>query len=352
MSACRRMPEQLRGPRAARCGTVPACVLLMLLCTPGAAAAQDLRVYVTQNVPAGVAPVGGATVCAGTATEPAKYGRLTTNSGGQVTFTDLPGTQVVITAHKTGFTGQRKTAPAHGNDQFRLQAGTGGPSCPVAPFPTERAQITMTAIRSFTINNDAADVEVGRGVHLWIEWTGAPPTQYRVSERAGFPGASWQRWGPPRPVPGRTWRPGYLFQDQTPGEKTIYVQLRNAHGQTSAIVSDRIRLRAAASAPQAGSCRLEIHRASNALAFEPDPALRETVTIQAGSERRFNSAWPSPNESRRGFGMHVRRLRNVGELSMIVYSTFGAALKPEFFSLTKGQSRDVRFDLDRVVCVQ
>ncbi|HEX7086881.1 MAG TPA: hypothetical protein VF198_10990, partial [Vicinamibacterales bacterium] len=272
MSACRHMLERVAGVRFTRRSTVPACLLLMLLGTATTAAGQGLLVYVTQNVPAGVAPVGGATVCAGTATEPAKYGRLTTDNSGKVHFNDLPGSEVVITAHKAGFTGQRTTAPTFGNQQFRLQPGSGGPVCPLAPFPTQQAQVTMTTIKSFSIENNAADVEPGKTVQLWVEWTGAPPTHYRVSEQAGFPGASWRPWGPPRPVPGRTWRPTYLFQDQSPGEKTIYFQLCNAHGQTSGIASDKIRMRAGADigARRVEYCRLEIHRANNALASEPD----------------------------------------------------------------------------------
>ncbi|HEX7086322.1 MAG TPA: hypothetical protein VF198_08155, partial [Vicinamibacterales bacterium] len=127
----------------------------------------------------------------------------------------------------------------------------------------------------------------------------------------------------------------------------------NAHGQTSGIASDKIRMRAGADigARRVEYCRLEIHRANNALASEPDPALREVVQIPAGTEKRFNSLWPSPNEKRLGYGMHVRRLRNVGSRFIRGSSTPGAGTgKIELFDLAPGESRNVWFDLYGVIC--
>ena len=361
MNAWRSMFSRVAGRGAVQHAMVPVCAVLMLLCTAAAASGQSsntLRVFVNHEAPNGIAPVAGATVCAGTTTEPAKYGRQTTNTGGQVYFYALPGSQVVVTVHKSGFVGQRKQVTTNGNDQFRLQPGSGGPTCPAAsarPVVTGplTPAIASTTITRFSINNGAAEVDRGQAVQLWVEWTGETPTEYRVSENAGFPGAVWQRWGPPRPVPGRTWRPTYLFQDQSPGEKTIYFQLRNVHGATSAIVSDRIRMRAGADigARRVEYCRLEIHRANNALASEPDPALREVVQIPAGTVKRFNSVWPSPNEKRLGYGMHVRRLRNVGSRLIRGSSTPGAGTGwIDLFTLLPGEAINVRFDLDSVSC--
>lgn len=343
----------LHAVRPARALRLIAALIVFL--APASAAAQNMVVIVNQGADVGTSPIAGATVCVGTSAEPAKYGRLTTNSSGQVNFPEVPGTELLVTAHKPGFRGRSKTAPASNwsrVERIGLQPGSGGPACP-APLPTTgQAEVTITTIRSFSINDNAAEMQAGAPAQLWVEWTGAAPAQYRVSERSGFPGAAWRRWGPPRPVPGRTWRPAYQFQDQSPGEKTIYIQLRNAHGRTSAIVSDRIRLEAGADigARRVESCQVEIHRADNALSSEPSPALREVVRIPANTERRFNSAWPSANEKRPGYGMHVRRLRNLGPYPVIVHSTIGADLRISMFVMQPNESRSVRFDLDRIGC--
>jgi hypothetical protein len=324
------------------------CSAVFAVVVPAIARAQGpMSVYVHEGTSNTM--ISGATVCVGTPEEPSKYGYKTTNAQGRADFTNVPATDVVVTATRSGFRGASKTDPGTSYSRsvrMNLFSGSGGPTCPF-PLQTSRtAIITVIEIPSFSLNNGADIVPAGRAVELWAVWKGAAPTHYRASESASLSGAQWQ------PFQASGSRPTYRFADNRSGTKTVFFQLRGAQGQTSAVVRDDITVRATRTPRQGPApCRLQIQRADNSLSSDPNPALTETVQIAAGETKQFNSSWPSPNEKRLGFGMHVRRLRNAGPWPMIVVSTFNLA-PAALFTLEPNESRSVRFDLDKVTCVQ
>ncbi|HEY0872432.1 MAG TPA: carboxypeptidase-like regulatory domain-containing protein [Vicinamibacterales bacterium] len=324
------------------------CSAALALVVPAAARAQGaMSVYVHKDTSNTM--ISGATVCVGTAEEPSKYGYKTTNAQGRADFTNVPATEVLVTATRSGYRGASKTDPATNYSRsvrMNLFSGSGGPTCPFPVQTTRTAIITIIQIPSFSLNNGADTVPAGTAVELWATWKGATPTHYRASENSRFSGAQWQPFQTSGP------RPTYRFADTRSGTRTVFFQLRGAQGQTSAVVRDDITVRATRTPRQGPApCRLQIQRADNALSSDPSPALTETVQIAVGATKQFNSSWPSPNEKRLGFGMHVRRLRNMGPWPMIVVSTFNLA-PAAMFTLEPNESRSVRIDLDNVTCVQ
>ncbi|HUF70065.1 MAG TPA: hypothetical protein VMM79_15575 [Longimicrobiales bacterium] len=104
----------------------------------------------------------------------------------------------------------------------RTQPPTPGPNPPPPGKPH---------IASFRVNQDDP-IAYSREVDIAWDITGCAATQVRVSEQASFAGATWRSLGQAHSLadifPGAS---TYSLDPDTPGQKTIHIQFRNAAGE-------------------------------------------------------------------------------------------------------------------------
>ncbi|MDH3712366.1 MAG: carboxypeptidase regulatory-like domain-containing protein [Gammaproteobacteria bacterium] len=188
--------------------------ILVGLFTATGAAAADIHIRVIDAAKS--TPLNDAAVCLGTPADPDQFGALRTDMQGNVSFSGVPATPLMLTVSRDQYRGYRVQ---HGAKRFDvvievgLQTGGLGPTCD-APLSAGTAEQTRLAISEFSINAGQR-VTNRRDVSIAALVAGGP-THFRVSERADFSDAEWQ----PFALPAR-------FQlSRTRGAKTVYFQVR------------------------------------------------------------------------------------------------------------------------------
>jgi hypothetical protein len=188
--------------------------ILVGLFTGAAADAADVRIRVVDATKR--TALGDASVCLGTPADPEQFGALRSDSQGNVTFSGVPVTPLMLTVSRDQYRGYRVQ---HGAKRFDvvievgLQTGGLGPTCD-APLTAGAAEQARLAISGFSINAGQR-VTNRRDVSISATVAGGP-THYRVSERADFGDAEWQ----PFALPTR------FELSRTRGAKTVYFQVR------------------------------------------------------------------------------------------------------------------------------
>ncbi|WP_298269254.1 hypothetical protein [Gemmatimonas sp.] len=94
------------------------------------------------------------------------------------------------------------------------------------------------------------------------------------------------------------------------GRKTVTLQLRNGRFGVSPMYTVNVDF------VEIYFCNVRYQRADHALApfGVPEGSLgAEDLRLTLGERKTFDTAWPSPNEKRRGYGMHLRTALNTGE---------------------------------------
>lgn len=191
------------------------------LLAPSAPAAE-VRVQVVDAV--GRAPLADAAVCLGTPADATQFGAVRTGAGGEVRFSDVPDTPLLLTVSRDQYRGYQRRHPAKRFDvvlEVALHTGGLGPACN-APVRAGQAQQERLAINGFTLNAGRA-VTRQRRVLLSAQVLGNP-THFRVSERADFSDADWQPFS----------LPSSFHLSQARGDKVVYFQVRRFRDAGSA----------------------------------------------------------------------------------------------------------------------
>lgn len=353
---------------------VVTCSIILAACWLGQmapASAQATRsTALTVKVLARDAPnaptytVARAWVCVGDARDPKRYGtQQMANPTGEITFHGIPlGVEVLVTAwmewgSATNYRGGRTTVQIP-DRSFNARAEvvfefSRGPTC-LTPGLSKEAAPTRTdpfieldkhplktlpggpLIRSrelsiFNLEHAHSDPNRARLISVRNA-----PTEYRTSQNSSFSGASWRTM---QRSDGAYRQISHQISGND-GRKTVYIQFRNsaATSPTYALEFDFLDLY---------ECNLEYGRAHNAL--ESNSTLgREQVRLLRAQSKMLNVAWPSPNESQPGYGMHLRWARNMGD-HPIVLSVGGGVIWNEVI-LEPGKWKEFRADMRGVRC--
>ncbi len=302
-------------------------------------------------------PMRKAFVCVGDSTDTRRFGyKQMLNDSGEVRFDGIPlGANLVVTAFLeeslrrpplggrtlTNMRSTREVAEVHWN------LWEGGPTCntPVRSKPLPESVATpQLQGRLATTPGPLARV---RPVELFSETGSAGnylavsggATEYRTSQRSDFAGASWITAARMPGVQPPGIRPIKHEISGAAGRKTIYVQLRSESGPSPvySVQVDFLDLY---------TCTLTYRRAPNATADYT--MAEEQITLVRAQSKTLDVAWPSSNEGKPGYGMHLRRAYNTGEHPIEL--TVGGGLVWNTVVLQPGKSRYIRADMRAVRC--
>lgn len=142
-------------------------------------------------------PVANASVCLGTAANPAKYGTGVTSFSGVALYDDVPLKPVLITVSKKNFRGIALQAPLTGDNVIKdvlVTEGLSSKKCRalkmvnMKPGITRGAQsedwpLMLTALSYFPSGDDGLS---------FLSYSKGKPTHYRVSTDPSFASALWK----------------------------------------------------------------------------------------------------------------------------------------------------------------
>jgi hypothetical protein len=359
------MPSRLRRAPCAALGAT----LVLLVCTASALEGQRT---ISRTAPASVtisvqyrdepggpmAIVKRAFVCVGDSTDTKRYGvKQMLNDAGEIVFSVPYGASILVTAYneeggRNRYTiGSRVATTVRSRSQRVPVIWNGwerGMTCdrPVLskslPGGDEAPRLRATLRTLPQTLSRTRDIEIlttTRSGTAYLE-VGGIPRQFRISQRSDFAGAAWQD---ARVLPSPT---GENLMRAIPfelaggdGRKTIYVQLRNDAGVSPAsqVVVNYVDLY---------TCRLRYQRAPNAL--ERLTMAEETLAVVRGQSKTLDVAWPSANEGKPGYGMHLRWAKNAADHPIEL--TVGGGLVWNKVTLDRNESRSFKADLRAVRC--
>lgn len=141
-------------------------------------------------------PVANASVCLGTATEPAKYATGVTSFSGVALYDNLPDSPVLITVSKRNFRGIALQVPTNGENLIKdvlVTEGLSSKKCRALKMVDFKQGITkgvysdewpleITALSYFPSGDDGLS---------FLSYSKGKPTHYRVSTNSEFTGAQW-----------------------------------------------------------------------------------------------------------------------------------------------------------------
>ncbi len=167
-------------------------------------------------------PVANASVCLGTAAEPAKYGTAVTSYSGMALYDQVPQKTVLITVSKKNFRGIALQAPTKGNNVIKdvlVTEGLSSKKCRalkmvgLKPGISRGAQsddwpLAITALSYFPSGNDGL---------AFLSYAKGKPTHYRVSTDPSFAGAQWKVYSDVL---------HYSPMEKDQGKSTLYFQLK------------------------------------------------------------------------------------------------------------------------------
>jgi uncharacterized membrane protein len=289
-----------------------------------AMAALTVAVEIPDEATGTLIPARRAFVCVGDSTDTKRYGsKVMTNATGEIALSVPIGTAIVVTAWDEFSSGGIRRYTLGGREVVPIRSRTHrvtiswdrsrrGMTCNT-PVLT-KALPTVTPLRlGDGLRTMPQGLSRTRSVELlttrvngynYIDLT-APATHFRVSQRSDFRGAAWQA-ASVHPLPTRGYRMRSVQHEILGGDgrKTIFLQLRNDAGSSpvSQVGVDYVDLYA---------CRLIYRRAPNAM--ETLTMAEETLTVMRAASKTLDVSWPSPNELRPGYGMHLRWARNNGD---------------------------------------
>ena len=142
-------------------------------------------------------PVANASVCLGTASDPAKYATGITSFTGVALYDNVPEKLVLITVSKSNFRGIALQAPMVGDNVIKdvlVTEGLSSKKCRALKFVDFKPGITrgakaddwplaITALSYFPSGDDGL---------AFLSYSEGKPTHYRVSTDPAFVGASWK----------------------------------------------------------------------------------------------------------------------------------------------------------------
>lgn len=296
-------------------------------------------------------PLGRATICVGDSTNPRRYGTVQMlNPAGEKSISGVPrGAPVLVSVfHENGHVtmGARSARRLTGTNErfeFTLNGWENGPTCstplrskplPTRPTPPYLAGRLRTSPAGLVRTRDIELFTTSQSMGNRLE-VQAEPTAFRTSQSRDFGGAQW------RPTTGSYGTiPAIPHTIQgADGRKRIYLQLRNATGisDTYEVEIDFVDLY---------RCELTYARAPNAT--ESRTMDTEELSLMRAQSRTLDVAWPSANEGKPGYGMHLRWARNTGDHPIEI--TVGGGLIWNRIVLEPRQYRAIRADLKSVRC--
>ncbi len=293
---------------------------------------------------------GHAMICVGDSTDPRRYGVTQMLSDeSEKTIDALPiGQPLLVTVYDehTGWrTGTRVVRQMAGPGErlvVVLDSWVAGPTCST---PGRSKPLPGTGTRPYLPTSLVAPgggLARTRTVELYnetgpvsrvIRFTGAP-SHYRVSQRSDFAGAAWQPIQASHAM--RALRHEITGSD---GRKRIHFQMKNAAG-TSPVYTLEVNF------VELYACELKYARAPNAMQTMTMPA--ESLRVMRASSKTLDVAWPSANEGKPGYGMHLRWARNEGDHPIEL--TVGGGLAWSRVVLQPRDHRTFRADLKGVRC--
>jgi len=262
---------------------------------------------------------GGFNVCVGTKINHQQYGMMFINDSGQASFADVPMLGPILIS----------VAPVHeSNAPLRYAAevelnSIGNQDVDVKLEPNSQASCPGVAQRSLpgvigrpgivgTLRHSGGVIVPSRRVQFFTTSAGADepyvevfgrPTEFRT-----FEAPLWSGWQSLNVTNGNQARLVAHDIRGGNGTKSVRVQFRN-----SALMSEEYQV--GFDFVELYFCELKYQRANTAFAPSgvPEGNLgEEEVRIMIGEMKSFDTSWPSPNENRRGYGMHLRTARNTG----------------------------------------
>lgn len=300
-----------------------------------------------------------AVVCVGDADNPQRYGMMIARKDGTAVFTGVPlTTDLLVTAsgkHRQQADGgariEHRMRGASDVAEIAIPWGKGdGPTC-TTPGRSKAlpADANLNPSLKAPLRTNAVAIAQQRRVLLFTH-KGSPwdylavagkPTHFRTSQNPTLSDATWRS---ATVTDGE--RMHFVHHDIQGGDgrKTIYFQLKNSRAWSPPYSVE-------VNFAELYRCELEYERADNALApmGEPQGNLgKERLSLLRAESKTLNVAWPSPNEKKRGYGMHLRRARNVGDRP--VELTIGGGPVWNKHVLQPGAGAKFRHDLKAVRC--
>lgn len=251
-------------------------------------------------------------VCVGTARDWEAYGMVATDNFGQAQFPNAPANgELRIHVEKStrssvmhGATLTYPIGPSRRELTVHLVPGL-EVSCPGAPTRSIPEWTDSTGIVG-TLQHTGTPIAVSRTLTFFTTTAGGVralnvrgfASEYRTKQdEGGF--SDWRR-----ATQGQGMLSGVTHQiTGEDARKTVTLQLRNGNFAVSPMYSVSFDF------VDMYFCTLQYRRADHALAPPgvPEGAIGvETVRLQRGVREAFDTTWPSPNEKRPGFGMHLR----------------------------------------------
>ena len=266
---------------------------------------------------------GGYYVCVGTSLDHQQYGMFFTNRLGQVSFADAPtrGTILVSVApinnDGSGIRyGAELEVDAGASRALDVKLATNWSArCPgVARRTIAGMNARPTIVGS--LRYIGSSIVPSRRLRFYTTSSGSDEPYVEVSgqpnEYRTFQGPEgWSAWRTLTVTDGNHAR--FMTHDirGNNGPKEIRVQMQNT---STAGLSPEYTVNV--TFVEIYSCELEYQRANTAFAplGVPEGNLgKEVVTVMMGDTKTFDTGWPSPNENRRGYGMHLRIAKNTGQ---------------------------------------
>lgn len=177
-------------------------------------------------------PVANASVCLGTAADPAKYATGVTSYSGVALYDNVPDKPVLITVSKQNFRGIALQAPTTGDNIIKdilVTEGLSSKKCRALKMVGLKKGITrgeqsedwplvIEALSYFPSGDDGLS---------FLSYSIGKPTHYRVSTNPNFAGALWKDYSDVLHFSPRQ-------SDQ--GKPTLYFQLRKTIGVDGALI--------------------------------------------------------------------------------------------------------------------
>jgi hypothetical protein len=259
----------------------------------------------------------GFKVCVGTKINHQEYGMMFNNDNGQASFADVPMLgPILISVEPMQESNVRYGAEVELNNignqdvdvqvQPNWQARCPGVAQRIIPRATGRPGIIGTLRHSGGLIVPSRRVQfftTSAGANEpYVEVTGRP-TEFRT-----FEAPLWSGWQSLNVTNGNQARLVTHDIRGGNGSKSIRVQFRN-----SALMSEEYQV--GFDFVELYFCELTYQRANTAFAPKgvPEGNLgEEDVRVMIGETKSFDTSWPSPNENKRGYGMHLRTAKNKG----------------------------------------
>jgi hypothetical protein len=298
---------------------------------------------------------GAYRVCVGTARDWQAYGIVATDPQGQAQFPNAPPlgelvihveqalrTNVMFGASVTYQSGpgrRQLTVDVTPDNEVR---------CPGAPRRSMPELNDSTGIVG-TLQHTGTPVAVSRTLTFFTTTAGGVralnvrgfAVEYRTKQDEGV-FSDWRR-----ATQGQGTLTGVTHQiTGNNGRKSVTLQLRNGRFAVSPMYPVSFDF------VEIYFCELQYRRADHALApagVAEGAIGLESLRLQMGERKAFDTTWPSPNEKRPGFGMHLRTATNVGDHA--VELTVRRLGQIETITLAPGGRQSFQADLVSARCL-